>query len=469
MSLVNQLIAAVLAVLFGLASVTLYIVSDSSKRMLMNQLESHALDTATHLGLYLAPYIASHDQATVETTVNAIFDSGFYRQIDVVTANRERLFSKSTEAVIDQSVPQWFVDLVKLDPPSMTREVTFNWNKVGSIYVQGHPGYAYQAYWRTAKEMLVWFVLLSLVASLAIMLLLRVILKPLKGVEQQAMALSHKQYIEQPSIPATRELRRVVLAMNQMVKQVHQMFEEQSKNIEELRRSAYQDELTGLPNARATRAQLGEHLDHREDFGPGTLFYVHIDGLQELNQRLGQEKTNNFIRLVAERLADIAAGAAHPIIGRLSGADFVLLIERRPADALQRLVNGLLAGFDEHYRQLAQDATPRPAPVQIGIAHGSDKSSSSELLSNGRLALETAAKERKREHQYFKPGARSSMKAGTSMWPAPSAMSRSSCRPSRSSAPIGRRCSRKCSPASSTVTMLPAAPATLSAWFGNWA
>lgn len=55
MSLKNRIIATVLAVILGLALSTLYILSDSARRTLLTQLESHASDGATHLGLYLAP------------------------------------------------------------------------------------------------------------------------------------------------------------------------------------------------------------------------------------------------------------------------------------------------------------------------------------------------------------------------------------------------------------------------------
>ncbi|WP_020680350.1 bifunctional diguanylate cyclase/phosphodiesterase [Marinobacterium rhizophilum] len=404
MSLVNQLIAATLAVMLGLASGTIYIVSDSSKRMLTNQLESHALDTATHLGLYLAPYIASRDAATVEATVNAIFDSGFYQRIDVVTANGDMLFSKSTAPVIGNTVPEWFVNLVQLTPPAMTREVTYNWTKSGSIFVQGHPGYAYQAYWRVAQETLLWFLFLALLSTLAIALLLRVILRPLKGVEAQAIALTRKQYIEQPRIPKTRELRRVVEAMNQMVRQVHQMFEEQSQNIEELRRQAYRDDLTGLPNPRATRAQLGERLDYRRDFGPCALLYIHIDKLQDLNQALGAQKTDNFIRLLAEKLGETGTRAGDHVIGRLSGADFTLLLERPAPDQLQRIATGLLTSIDQNYQQLCQSETHTEAPLFIGIALGNDETGAAQLQSNAQLAIEKAMQDHKRIHYFQAAG-----------------------------------------------------------------
>ena len=179
MSIVNQLMAAVLAVLIGLVSGTVYLMSDSSKAMLLNQLGSHGQDTATHLGLYLAPFMSDKDTAAIETTVNAIFDSGFYQQIRVIDAENKPLFIKTSSAQVNDKVPDWFIDLVQITPPEMTREVTNQWQKAGSIFVQSRAGYAYEQLWRGTKQTLIWFVVLSLLSVFFISLLMKYILSPL--------------------------------------------------------------------------------------------------------------------------------------------------------------------------------------------------------------------------------------------------------------------------------------------------
>jgi methyl-accepting chemotaxis protein len=256
MSLLNQLIVAVFAVLIGLVSGTLYIMSDSSKDMLSQQLETHGQDTATHLGLYLAPYIAEQDTATIETTINAIFDSGFYQKIEVLNAQGNTLFISDTPPPTSESVPQWFLHLIEFTPPSMEREISHQWRKVGKVKVQGRAAYAYEQLWKGAEKTLVWFISLSLIAVFSLSYLLRLILRPLKGVADQAAALSERKYVEQSHIPKTRELKVVVEAMNRMVRRVQRAFDEQTRNIEELRKTAYQDNLTGLANQRSTQAQL---------------------------------------------------------------------------------------------------------------------------------------------------------------------------------------------------------------------
>ncbi|EAR61700.1 EAL domain-containing protein [Neptuniibacter caesariensis] len=392
MSLVNQLIAAIFAVLIGLVSGTLYIMSESSRSVLQDQLESHAQDSATHLGLYLAPYMAENDSATVETAVNAIFDSGFYQRILVTNADGAAIFEKNTPPEISDEVPQWFQEMVKITPPSMFRDVTYGWQPAGKIYVQSRAGYAYEKLWKGAQDSIILFVSLSIVCLLAISSLIRYLLRPLNKVEQQAIALSEKRYIEQEKLPGTRELKSVVNAMNRMVRQVKSMFEEQTRNIEELRRSAYQDSLTGLSNQRATEAQLAERLDYRKDFGRGTLLNIHLNNLQHINQLIGVDKTNNLLKHLASQLEELSREADQGVLGRITGADFLLLTNQTDTDQLKLKLEQI---DNESRKQLAQfsDTNVEGPIICIGSCECNDSTNSSQLLSEARIATNEASQE----------------------------------------------------------------------------
>lgn len=392
MSLVNQLIAAIFAVLIGLVSGTLYIMSESSRSVLQDQLESHAQDSATHLGLYLAPYMAENDSATVETAVNAIFDSGFYQRILVTNADGAAIFEKNTPPEISDEVPQWFQEMVKITPPSMFRDVTYGWQPAGKIYVQSRAGYAYEKLWKGAQDSIILFVSLSIVCLLAISSLIRYLLRPLNKVEQQAIALSEKRYIEQEKLPGTRELKSVVNAMNRMVRQVKSMFEEQTRNIEELRRSAYQDSLTGLSNQRATEAQLAERLDYRKDFGRGTLLNIHLNNLQHINQLIGVDKTNNLLKHLASQLEELSREADQGVLGRITGADFLLLTNQTDTDQLKLKLEQI---DNESRKQLAQftETNVEGPMICIGSCECNDSTNSSQLLSEARIATNEASQE----------------------------------------------------------------------------
>ncbi|MCP4598185.1 EAL domain-containing protein [Neptuniibacter sp.] len=389
MSLVNQLIAAIFAVLIGLVSGTLYIMSESSRSILQNQLESHAQDSATHLGLYLAPYMADDDSATIETAVNAIFDSGFYQRIIVTNADETVLFEKQTPPEVSSEVPGWFQNMVKITPPSMHRDITYQWRQVGKIYVQSRAGYAYEKLWKGAQDSIILFVSLSIVCLLAISSLVRFLLRPLHRVEDQAVALTEKRYIEQEKLPGTRELKRVVEAMNNMVRQVKGMFEEQARNIEDLRRSAYQDGLTGLANQRATESQLAERLDYRKDFGRGTLFNIHLLNLQSVNQQIGMDKTNTLLKFLANRLEEMARNADQSVLGRITGADFILLTNQTDLDQLQRLIEILDQESRKQLSQLSESEITVPI-ISIGSCLCDDSSNTKQLLSQARLAADEA-------------------------------------------------------------------------------
>ncbi len=399
MSLVNQLIAAIFAVLIGLLSGTLYIMSESSRSVLQNQLESHAQDSATHLGLYLAPYMADNDAATIETAVSAIFDSGFYQRIIVTNAEEAILFEKHTPEVISEEVPEWFQNMIQITPPSMSRKITFQWRQVGTIYVQSRAGYAYEKLWKGTQDSIILFASLSIICLLAISALVRYLLRPLNTVEHQAIALSEKRYIEQEKLPGTRELRSVVEAMNRMVRQVKSMFEEQTRNIEELRRNAYQDSLTGLSNQRAIEAQLAERLDYRKDFGHGTLLNIHLNNLQALNQQIGMDKTNKLLKHLAGLLSEQFQGSDLGVLGRLTGADFVLLTSQTDTSQLMLRLEQI---DNESRKQLAQlTGTEITYPIIcIGSCECSDSSNSTQLISEARIATTEAESEKVLWKQY---------------------------------------------------------------------
>ena len=389
MSLTNQLIATVLAVLLGLVLSTLYILSDSSRDTLVTQLESHAEDGATHLGLYLAPFMQQQDKATIATAVNAIFDSGFYQAIEVTDSNNDVLYSKVYDPVSVIKAPNWFVHLMPITPPEKSRQIAYQWQQVGSIHVRSRAGYAYEKLWQGVRNALILFVSLSALSAVLLSLLMRHLLRPLRGVEHQAMALARREYIEQPVLPRTRELRRVVSAMNLMVRQVQLMFDEQNRNIESLRSTAYRDSLTGLNNRRATLTQLTEHLEYRQDFGPASLLIFHLNDLQELNHILGEDGANHLIRNCAQGLQTLAGTLGSHVVGRLGGADLVLLSQRRSLDDWQLLLAPLLQQTRNQIKQLSAGKISTDV-ISIGIASSDTPATAEQLLTQARLAQQDA-------------------------------------------------------------------------------
>lgn len=92
---------------------------------------------------------------------------------------------------------------------------------------------------------------------------------------------------------------------------------------EQLRHLAHHDELTGLSNRRA----LLEHMGHRlAGDGPGTvaMLFLDVDRLKAMNDFLGHQAGDNFIRAVASRLRNRAC--PDDFVARLGGDEFVVVL-----------------------------------------------------------------------------------------------------------------------------------------------
>ena len=177
--------------------------------------------------------------------------------------------------------------------------------------------------------------------------------------------------------------------MNSMIKRVQIMFEEQSKNIEELRRTAYIDELTGIANNRSIKAQLYDRLDKRDDEGPSALYYLHISGLTELNEKLGQENVNNLIKQIAEKLSTVASNHSGSVVGRLTGSDLVLLMPRPDNETVTREINSLLDMYKELFSFYNLDNEPKIG-LHICIVFSDEGDSAAQILSVARVGTEEA-------------------------------------------------------------------------------
>ena len=117
MTLYRQLVIFTVSLFFILFAGTWFAKFESTRLFLTNQLESHAQDTASSLGLAISQY--PDDLVSVETMVNAIFDRGYYETIRFMDPHGKILLERNLKVVIE-GVPAWFINLVPLKVPMPT-------------------------------------------------------------------------------------------------------------------------------------------------------------------------------------------------------------------------------------------------------------------------------------------------------------------------------------------------------------
>lgn len=387
MTLYRQIIIFTLLLFLLLFTGTWLAKLESTRTFLMTQLESHAQDTATSLGVSLSQHFANGDMPAVETLINAVFDRGYYMEIRLTDTDDKVLIEHTLDVAIE-NVPPWFIRHVQINTPDATANVMKGWFQMGTIYVKSHPGYAYKTLWETTTRMSWWFVITGLLVVVAASLGLRLLLKPLQRVEKQAEALCNKQYNVQEDLPRTRELRRVVEAMNRMTVKVRDMFDEQVGIAERLREYAYRDPLTGLGNRRYFESQIKSHLESSESKKKGIVVLIQICDLEQLNQQMGYQAGDELLKRVAQELRETTVGACNCALARrLSGGGFgIYLPDAAPMDAspvAETIVSRLS-------RLAAERITLSDNVAHVGTAGFDVPVSFERLMSSADLALRTA-------------------------------------------------------------------------------
>ena len=303
MTLYRQLLIFTLVLFFLLFTGTWLAKLESTKSFLIDQLESHAQDTATSLGLSISQHNLEQDDPVIETMINAVFDRGYYKIIRYTGAEKNVIYDRELDVIIE-NVPQWFIRLIPLTTPEAEANIMSGWIQAGTIYVKSHPGYAYKTLWEDVRSVTIWFLICAIIVLIVGGFGLKLLLKPLVKVEAQADALCKKRYEIQEKVPWTKELRRVVEAMNRMTSKVKEMFDEQVTIAEGLKKHAYLDSLTGLGNRRFFDTQITARLDRGDSTTKGIVLLVQIQNLHQLNQEKGFQAGDDLLQKVANILQD---------------------------------------------------------------------------------------------------------------------------------------------------------------------
>lgn len=183
-------------------------------------------------------------------------------------------------------------------------------------------------------------------------------------------------------LTAYSETAAFMVAMALTAYAVATVAEAQAHSVQELRRQATTDSLTGLPNRRAVLEQLA---DLTPAPGSVTLVLIDIIGFQHINDSLGHTVGDQLLRTSGARLA--AAAGPDGFVSRISGDEFVIidtnLSQEASRDLAVRLRTSLNDPIDIADRLLTIDA-------DCGVAVATTSSQIQQLLPNADIALMAA-------------------------------------------------------------------------------
>lgn len=353
---------------------------------LVQQLESHAQDTATSLGLSVSTLVTGNDIPALETMIDAVFDRGYYRLIQMQDVEGNLLVNRQQYLTIGQ-VPSWFITFIPLKAPTAEALVMEGWQRKGTIKVESHPGYAYRMLWRAACTAAAWFGMALFAVAVIGGFGLRRLLQPLRQVEDQALALCDRQFHIQESIPRTREFQRVVLAMNRMTARIRAMFNEQTAFAETLLQRTYQDDLTTVGNRRYLEGQIKAKLEGRSLEINGVFALIQIEELQAINRASGYQAGDQLIQQAALIIQQACHQLPEAVISRLSGGDFALLLPNTSETEAARLIETIL---EDLHRETAFSSRQQAVTASGGAVVYDRSASCDTLLKRADTALATA-------------------------------------------------------------------------------
>ena len=333
MSFNKQILLFIVGMTLALLVGTYALNVSNTKTFLQNQLQSHASDTATSLGLSLNSVADPEHPAQMEAMIDAVYDRGHFLKIALHDLDGEVIYERAN-ANVPYGVPEWFTRWLTIESPSAGSVVQNGWSPLGELTVQAHSGYAYSELWQAVQNLLFWFVVAALVAFLLAWLLVRALLKPLKKIELQARSIARKEYVYQDALPTTLEFRQVVMAMNEMVTKLKGVFEREAKMTQKFQRMAYQDSVTGLSNRDHFEMLMASRLNSDQGTSSGTMVMLRVNELKALNDAYGFEVGDAFMRDLAQTLLAVFA-CEDGVFARLNGAEIIAVLPGQSAGETQ--------------------------------------------------------------------------------------------------------------------------------------
>lgn len=324
MSLNRQLWIAIVLLMLVIFGTTFVINGFSSSRYLEEQLSIKNSDDASALALSLSQQ--SLDSVALEIQLASQLDHGSYEWVEFKAADGTVLFSRK-KSFASSNAPAWLQEIFPIDAAPGGATVSSGWAQLGTLALKSHDDFAYEELWSSAKR-----TLLALIAAIAIAgglgsLLLRVILRPLDQVVEQAVAVGERRFLTLPE-PATREFARVTKAMNALAERVRDMLAQDAERLRVHRESTAIDRLTGLEQREPFLDRLSVRLQSDESDSAGSLALSRIYRLSELNQLHGRRTIDALLADIGASLS--ALGEQHPelAIAHINPSDFIILAPR---------------------------------------------------------------------------------------------------------------------------------------------
>lgn len=233
--------------------------------------------------------------------------------------------------------------------------------------------------------------------ALASWLVARGLVRPIRDLAARAREIERGRFEVHVDSRRGDELGELIRAFGRMSEAVR-------RHHHDIRKLAYHDSLTGLPNRLMFRELLDEAITENRGNGSGlALLFIDLDDFKRINDTLGHDAGDDVLIEFATRLKralSLADAAARPLLARLGGDEFVALVSASDARAQGEVAASTLL------EQLRQPFVIGDKSLLVGASIGitvfpDDAHTSKLLLKHGDLAMYQAKQHGKSCYRFF--------------------------------------------------------------------
>jgi len=172
-----------------------------------------------------------------------------------------------------------------------------------------------------------------------------------------------------------------------------------------IKKLAYEDTLTGLPNRRTLVKRLIRILEtYKRTNSRGALLFIDLDHFKHINDTLGHSSGDDLLQQVAKRLADTLRTC--DTVARFGGDEFVIMLEGlggdfvHAANAAEKICEKLLFNLNKPYNLNGKE---RQTSASIGVSMFTKDSIVSILLQQSDIAMYQAKAAGRNKVRFFDP------------------------------------------------------------------
>ncbi|MBF7069997.1 bifunctional diguanylate cyclase/phosphodiesterase [Aliarcobacter butzleri] len=338
MSLFKQVSIVLIFIFFILFTLIVGLSFNIMKESTKKSLYENVQNSVTSLSLSITN--AGEDESTIKTVINASFDNGNYEKIIFKNMQEEVVYEVQKELKIDEDIPQWFINFVDIEEISALATISNGWNVLGVLEIYGDRAIFYEQTYAIFTKLIV-----SLLISFAILLvvlffLFTFILKPLKVINKQALAVMKNEFILSEKIPFTTEFKSLTLSINSMINKFENMFENTNNVLKLNKELLYVDEITKLNNRKYFTLKVNEYLDKENTNNKGFVVIVALK-IDVINKTYGYAKTNEILVKIASFIKEKFNDDSNVLV-RMNGSELVALLPNIVEDSVRELLEKLI-------------------------------------------------------------------------------------------------------------------------------